>query len=86
MRIKKRLSLSAGLEAATANGSLAVVEDALDGVGLEKLEKKVSREKGREGQLLWSPIKINKAFEARMEACWLAGIHRHLLRLRRTSR
>ncbi|MCS4089277.1 BglII/BstYI family type II restriction endonuclease [Rhizobium sp. BK176] len=68
MRIKKHLSLSSGLETATENGSLSVVKDALRLVDLDRLEKKVSREKGREGRLLWSPIQINKAFEERMDA------------------
>jgi hypothetical protein len=67
MHIHKLLSLSSGLETATANGSLAVVEEALRLVDLDNLEKKISKEKGREGHLLWSPIQINKAFERRMD-------------------
>lgn len=68
MRIREQLSLSDGLEAAKANGSLDVVEHALARIDLDTLPKKVSKERGRVGHELWSPIKINKAFELWMKA------------------
>jgi hypothetical protein len=68
MYIANKLSLSSGLEVATSNGTLALIEEALANVDLQKLEKKVSQEKGRVGEELWSPIKINKAFAGRMKA------------------
>lgn len=66
MRILKHHSISGGLEATIANGSLDVVERALDRIDLETLDRKISAETNRKGEGLWSPVRINKAFECNM--------------------
>ncbi|MEK6800028.1 MAG: BglII/BstYI family type II restriction endonuclease [Planctomycetota bacterium] len=74
MKIAGRYSFNGGLEAVVAHDArlLAEVEAAIERVDSTKHKRKKSKEKTMKGQLLYSPVSINKDFKRQfLELDWV---------------
>ncbi|GHO67445.1 hypothetical protein KSC_063370 [Ktedonobacter sp. SOSP1-52] len=70
MRIAATFSINEGKDriAQSRQNELLEIQKAISEINAEECKKKMSKEKGREGKLLYSPRLINEAFEAQLEA------------------
>ena len=68
MHITKTLALRGSDQIAHDNGAFDVITSAIESVDLNKLKKKISKEKNRKGEELFSPVEINKAIFRKMSS------------------
>lgn len=68
MHITKTLALRGSDQIAHDNGAFDVITSAIESVDLNKLKKKISKEKARAGASLFSPIEINRDIKKNMNS------------------